>query len=114
MGNSVIITGISDSTEPYSWVPTNNVDVLTFALHVNSLTDRSLTVTFNDNQSRTVFLRVGGAYVEHEVYERVSGAYVLTEPYERVGGVYVPIERQLAGFPQNQGQGRIAAWHSKT
>ena len=46
---ALTVTGISDSTEPYSWSPINSAEVVAFANHVAGLTDRSLTVTFNDN-----------------------------------------------------------------
>ena len=48
-GSSVTITGISDSTEPYRWIPNNIAEVNTFANTLRSLFDRSLTITFDDN-----------------------------------------------------------------
>ena len=50
-GDKVSVTGISDSIEPYLWTPTNSSDVAAFAEHVAGLADRSLTVTFDDNQA---------------------------------------------------------------
>ena len=48
-GMSVTVTGIGDSTEPYAWTPSNASDVASLADHIVGLTDRTLTVTFNDN-----------------------------------------------------------------
>ena len=48
-GSTLTVTGISDSTEPYNWIPTNITDVIAFADALAGLADRSLTVTFNDN-----------------------------------------------------------------
>ena len=48
-GETLVVTGISDSTEPYLWVPSNGAEVAAFADHIAGLTDRSVTVTFNDN-----------------------------------------------------------------
>ena len=48
-GQSVTVTDITDATEPYEWNPPNLTDVRAFTNHVAGLTDRSLTVTFNDN-----------------------------------------------------------------
>ena len=50
------ITGISDSTEPYNWIPSNVADVITFGDHIWGLTDRSLTVTINDESSTELML----------------------------------------------------------
>ena len=48
-GETVVITGISDATEPYQWIPSNAAAVAAFAEHVVGLADRTLTITFNDN-----------------------------------------------------------------
>ena len=48
-GDSLTVTGISDSSEPYVWNPSNIADVNTFANTLQGLADQSLTVTFNDN-----------------------------------------------------------------
>ena len=48
-GESVVITGIDDTTEPYTWTPTNIADILVFTNHVASLSDHSLTMTFDDS-----------------------------------------------------------------
>ena len=45
----LVLTGISDSTEPYSWTPSNFVAAKAFSDHVAGLGDRALTVTLNDN-----------------------------------------------------------------
>ena len=45
-GTLLEITGISDATEPYSWTPSNSIEARTFVNHVNTLTDRSLLLTF--------------------------------------------------------------------
>lgn len=47
-GASLTVTGISDSSEPYSWMPSNFATVTAFANTVAGLTDYSLTVTFYD------------------------------------------------------------------
>ena len=43
--------GIDDSTEPYRWTPAPSQPVVDFYNHLLGLTDRSLTVTFNDNSA---------------------------------------------------------------
>ena len=49
-GESVTVTGISDSTEPYNWIPSNAAALGVLVNHIrNDLTDRTLIVTFNDN-----------------------------------------------------------------
>ena len=47
-GDSLVLTGISDSSEPYIWIPSNAAAVMTFAGTLIGLSDRSLTVTFYD------------------------------------------------------------------
>ena len=47
-GDSLVLTGISDSSEPYIWIPSNAAAVMTFAGTLTGLSDRSLTVTFYD------------------------------------------------------------------
>ena len=49
--STLTVTGISDSTDPYAWSPSNAIEVYAFANTLASLFDRSLTVTFNDNAS---------------------------------------------------------------
>ena len=52
-GVSITITGGTggDTTEQYAWTPGNAADVFVFWEHIHSLTDRTLTVTFDDNQN---------------------------------------------------------------
>lgn len=47
-GNTLEVTGIGDSTEPYSWAPSNLSAVTAFANTMAGLSDRSLTVMLND------------------------------------------------------------------
>ena len=47
--STLTITGIGDATEPYQWMPSNIADVNTFASNLAGLSDRALTVTFDDN-----------------------------------------------------------------
>ena len=87
---TLVLSGISDVTEPYNWLPDNANEVRDFANHVRGLGNgnRAITITFNDNASQ-VFERVNGVYVPIELFERVNGTYVPVEILERVGGVYV-------------------------
>ena len=39
----------ADMTEPYSWTPTNSAEVITFAVHVQGLTDHNATLTLTDD-----------------------------------------------------------------
>ena len=89
-GESVVITGITDMTEPYQWLPTNAVAVGNFGTHVAGLSARDITVTFNDNASQ-VFERVAGTYAPVETFEKVNGMYVPVETYERINGSYVRV-----------------------
>ena len=60
-GETLVVTGISDSTDPYSWTPTNSAEVIAFANHIRGLFSagqRGLTVTFNDNVPTTPDLTV--------------------------------------------------------
>ena len=84
-GQEVILTGISDSTEPYQWTPANAAAVATFANHVAGLSDRSLTVrervsgSFVERAVSTVREKVSGSFVErdvHTVRDKVAGAWV--------------------------------------
>ena len=50
-GSTLTLTGIADSTEPYSWMPSNHAEQQAFATVLRGLSDRSLTVVFNDNAS---------------------------------------------------------------
>lgn len=43
-----IAMGGADSREPYQWTPSNSAEVHTFANTLAGLSDRSLTVTFDD------------------------------------------------------------------
>ena len=49
--DTLVVTSISDSSDPYLWVPVNSTEVIAFANHVRGLNagQRSLQVTFNDN-----------------------------------------------------------------
>ena len=48
---TLVLTGISDSTEPYSWIPSNTAEMRAFANYLAGLTDRSVSFTLNDNQA---------------------------------------------------------------
>ena len=47
-GDSLILSRINDSTEPYAWTPSNASEVYTFANTLAGLSDQSLTIAFND------------------------------------------------------------------
>ena len=49
-GDTVTIVGISDPSEPYSWVPSNISELTTFGDTLAALTDRSLTIVFDDQE----------------------------------------------------------------
>ena len=71
-GSSVVIPmGGGDTDEPYNWTPSNASDVATFADTLGGLTNRSLTVTFDDNalpdaSAPTSVVIVGGNSVDSE------------------------------------------------
>ena len=46
----IVLFGGADATEPYNWLPSNSGEVTAFATLVRTLTDKTLTVTFDDNQ----------------------------------------------------------------
>ena len=46
---TIVLSGIGDATEPYQWMPANASAVAAFADRILGLTDRTLTITFNDN-----------------------------------------------------------------
>ena len=50
-GTSVVVTGISDTTETYNWLPSNGADVGAFFNNIRGLTNRDLTITFDDRQN---------------------------------------------------------------
>lgn len=60
-GETLVVTDINDSEEPYIWTPPNSTEVIAFANHVHDLGagNRSLTITFNDN-ARQVRINKGG------------------------------------------------------
>ena len=43
----------ADMTEPYSWVPANSAEVITWANHARGLTDRDVTLTLTDDPPTT-------------------------------------------------------------
>ena len=43
-----VTIGDADTSEPYSWVPTNSAQVIAFALHVKGLADQDATLTLTD------------------------------------------------------------------
>ena len=49
-GETLVVTGINDSTDPYGWTPSNSAEVIAFANHIIGLSagQRSLIVTFDD------------------------------------------------------------------
>ena len=47
-GNSLVIAGIGDSSEPYQWNATNVTEISDYLVHVSGLTDQSLSITFDD------------------------------------------------------------------
>ena len=49
-GSSVTVIGITDTSDPYLWLADNAAAVTVFTENLILLADRSLTVTFNDNQ----------------------------------------------------------------
>ena len=61
-GETLTITGITDTTEPYLWVPSNQSEVQAFIMHVDGLTDKSLAITFDDNPDTTPILPSAGPY----------------------------------------------------
>ena len=48
-GTSITIAGISDSTEPYRWRPSNGAALVTFINTVRGLSNKAVTLTFNDD-----------------------------------------------------------------
>ena len=50
-GETLTLTGITDSTEPYAWTPSNSADVIAFGTHVVSLTDTSIDITFSEEEA---------------------------------------------------------------
>ena len=92
-GTTLVLIGISDSTEVYKWTPSNIGEVYVFANHIFSLADRSLVVTFNDNTSNTYRRNVSGDYELVDSYRvNLSGDYELVDDYERDAmGDYVQV-----------------------
>ena len=64
-GSTLTITGISDATEPYQWSPSNLTAIKAFAEAIVLLTNRALTVTFDDNAA-------GNRAPHHNSYRRES------------------------------------------
>lgn len=48
-GQVLVLVGITDPSEPYSWVPSNSAEVILFVTHVVGLSDQVLTMTLNDD-----------------------------------------------------------------
>ena len=44
----VLVLSMGDTTEPYSWTPTNIAEANAFANLLNTLTDRTVIITFDD------------------------------------------------------------------
>ena len=79
--DSVVLTGISDATEPYLWTPSNLIDVRAFSEIVVSLTDRSLTVIFNDRSIPT--MKFNGVDI---AAWKFNGVDIAAAKYNGVGG----------------------------
>ena len=89
---TVVITGISDATEPYYWTPSNLAEIYAFANHALGLADRTLTVTFDDNSNiEQLFTKVGGVWLPTTVYTKQSGAWVEAKVYNKQGGAWVQV-----------------------
>lgn len=87
--STLVITGIGDATEPYRWSPSNLDAVRSFGSNLNSLADRTLIVTFNDNaEVRDFYRRSAGSYSPAILYRRTGGAYSEVAVYRRQGGTY--------------------------
>ena len=48
-GASLVVEMGNDTTEPYTWSPSNSTDIRTWARATRDLSDRSLTITFDDS-----------------------------------------------------------------
>ena len=79
-GSSVTLTGISDSTEPYFWRPANFGDIVSFFNTIRVLTDKSLTITFNDNSSPPLPFTPNGVVIG-------GGAPIRTEGWHELTGI---------------------------
>ena len=91
-GDTLVLSGISDSTEPYAWLPSNAADVIAFADTVAGLSDRLLIVTFNDNPVvEQLFTKVGGVWLPTTVYTKVSGSWVEAKVYSKQAGAWVQV-----------------------
>lgn len=51
-GSILTLNGITDTSEPYEWTPSNSAEVQTFARTLRGLGNRALTIEFNDNNSK--------------------------------------------------------------
>ena len=98
-GESVTVSGISDATEPYQWIPANSSAVAGLAETIATLVDKSLTITFDDGADAFPLKareRVGGLWASRNVHttrEKVAGAWVeagrphgLRQGKRRMGG----------------------------
>ena len=106
-GDSLTLTGIVDATEPYQWTPTNSAEVMAFAEILVGLTDRSLTVTLNDNVATTPPLALSdfddiGLEVETAALLEASAPGTSINNFyadSSRGGSGVPIEGELGVGP---------------
>ena len=91
-GDTLTLTGISDATEPYQWSPSNIAAVRTFATTLNGLTDRSLTVVFNDNaEVRQFYRKVSGSWRAVKLHRKTGGSWAEVKLYRKVSGSWVQV-----------------------
>lgn len=117
--STVTITGIADSAEPYSWIPSNIAAINTFAIGHNGLSDRSITVTFNDNaEIAPSFVDNTGDAQSWTQNEQITSFTVPeadgtpTPTYSTIGALPTGISfntttRVISGTPSTAGSGTI-------
>ena len=87
-GRSIVITSIFrdvGDTEPYVWIPDNGAAFRSFVLAVRSLSDRSVTITFNDNAGQ-IYIKHNNVWVPSELYQKSGGSWSQVDLYSKVSG----------------------------
>lgn len=99
-GSSIVLS-IGDSTEPYSWVPSNAAAVYAFTNTINGLTDQSLTIVLDDHAPQGIVLSQATLKVGAEDVARAYLGDVLVygsaPPAWGVDSFAVPDGHQLLG-----------------
>ena len=87
-----VTIGDADISEPYSWVPSNSLEVVAFVLHIKSLADQDATLTLrSDTEVPQSTVEIGSVDFPLTLSWSVSSIMVVTIPSVEIDSVSFPI-----------------------